>query len=63
MEQAPRFEIEQLNPTFGGSLAHEAPDKTLVENKMTSGLGIGSPAPSIEVQDWLRGDPLSCWRC
>ncbi|NKK40092.1 redoxin domain-containing protein [Rhizobium leguminosarum bv. viciae] len=26
---------------------------------MTSGLGIGSPAPSIEVQDWLRGDPLS----
>ena len=26
---------------------------------MTSGLGIGSPAPSIEVQAWLRGDPLS----
>jgi peroxiredoxin len=59
MEQAPRLEIEQLNPIFDGTLAHEAPDKTLVENKMTSGLGIGSPAPSIELQAWLRGDPLS----
>ncbi|NKL08490.1 redoxin family protein [Rhizobium leguminosarum bv. viciae] len=26
---------------------------------MTSGLGIGSPAPSIAVQDWLRGDRIS----
>ncbi|MBX5020942.1 TlpA family protein disulfide reductase [Rhizobium lentis] len=25
---------------------------------MTSGLGIDSPAPSINVQHWLRGDPL-----
>ncbi|WP_246653054.1 redoxin domain-containing protein [Rhizobium laguerreae] len=27
--------------------------------KMTSCLGIDSPAPSINVQHWLRGDPLS----
>ncbi|MFW8642952.1 peroxiredoxin family protein [Rhizobium beringeri] len=26
---------------------------------MTSDLGIDSPAPSINVQHWLRGDPLS----
>ncbi|MBY5735498.1 TlpA family protein disulfide reductase [Rhizobium leguminosarum] len=26
---------------------------------MTSGLNSGSPAPSIKVQHWLRGDPLS----
>ncbi|KAB1088679.1 redoxin family protein [Neorhizobium galegae] len=26
---------------------------------MTSRLNSGSPAPSIEVQDWLRGDPIS----
>ncbi|MEX2746465.1 peroxiredoxin family protein [Rhizobium mongolense] len=26
---------------------------------MPSGLGIDSPAPSINVQHWLRGDPLS----
>ncbi|NKL08486.1 redoxin domain-containing protein [Rhizobium leguminosarum bv. viciae] len=26
---------------------------------MTSNLNSGSPAPSIKVQDWLRGDPLS----
>ncbi|NKK89542.1 redoxin family protein [Rhizobium leguminosarum bv. viciae] len=26
---------------------------------MASGLGIGSPAPSIKALDWLRGDPLS----
>ncbi|NKJ84333.1 redoxin family protein [Rhizobium leguminosarum bv. viciae] len=27
--------------------------------KMTSSLNSGSPAPSINVQHWLRGDPLS----
>ncbi|WP_260686255.1 redoxin domain-containing protein [Rhizobium leguminosarum] len=26
---------------------------------MTSNISIGSPAPSINVQHWLRGDPLS----
>ncbi|AUW47516.1 TlpA family protein disulfide reductase [Rhizobium leguminosarum] len=26
---------------------------------MTPDLGIDSPAPSIKVQHWLRGDPLS----
>ncbi|WP_261320010.1 redoxin family protein [Rhizobium leguminosarum] len=26
---------------------------------MTSSLNLGSPAPSINVQHWLRGDPLS----
>ncbi|WP_348643410.1 TlpA disulfide reductase family protein [Rhizobium laguerreae] len=26
---------------------------------MTSSLNLGSPAPSIKVQDWLRGDPIS----
>ncbi|MBY3259568.1 TlpA family protein disulfide reductase [Rhizobium laguerreae] len=31
----------------------------LVEMKKTSSLNSDSPAPSIKVQDWLRGDPLS----
>lgn len=26
---------------------------------MTSSLNLDSPAPSIKVQNWLRGDPLS----
>ncbi|WP_312890239.1 TlpA disulfide reductase family protein [Rhizobium laguerreae] len=26
---------------------------------MTFSLNLGSPAPSIKVQDWLRGDPIS----
>ncbi|MEH2702866.1 MULTISPECIES: hypothetical protein [Rhizobium] len=28
------------------------------EHKMTPGLHIGSPAPSIKAQDLLRGDPI-----
>ncbi|MBY5591788.1 TlpA family protein disulfide reductase [Rhizobium leguminosarum] len=31
----------------------------LVEMKMSSSLNSDSPAPSIKVQEWLRGDPLS----
>ncbi|MBP2449624.1 TlpA disulfide reductase family protein [Rhizobium leguminosarum] len=40
-------------------LAHEAPDKTLWRKDMISSLNIHTPAPSIKVKAWLRGDGIS----
>lgn len=43
--------------------AHPWPTKRRIkhcgEKDVTSSLNLGSPAPSIKVQDWLRGDPIS----